>query len=50
MSLMAGSLLWTQLKFNRKKVEVVPVHDVKAYRGIRFIAPLVLNLGTELSC
>jgi hypothetical protein len=48
---MVGSLsVDRRLKFDRKKFKVVPVHDLKAYRGIRGIAPLILNLDTELSC
>jgi hypothetical protein len=33
----------------RRKVkgEVVPLHAVKAYRGSRGIAPLILRLGTK---
>ena len=26
--------------------KVVPVHDMKAHKGIRYIAPTSLNLGT----
>jgi hypothetical protein len=29
------------------KVKIVPVHVMKAYRGSRSIAPLILNLGTR---
>jgi hypothetical protein len=29
------------------KGEYVPVHAMKAYRGSRFVAPLILNLGTR---
>jgi hypothetical protein len=37
-----------RIKFNIK--EFVPVHAMKAYRGIRDITPRILNLDTELIC
>jgi hypothetical protein len=35
------------VKHAGKKDEVVRVHAMKAYRGSRGIAPLILNLGTR---
>jgi hypothetical protein len=29
------------------KGKFVPIHDMKPYRGIRIVAPLILNLGTR---
>jgi hypothetical protein len=30
-------------------IKVIPLHAVKVYRGIRGIAPLILNLGARWS-
>jgi hypothetical protein len=34
-------------KKQRRKSEVVPVHNMKAYRRSKNIAPFILNLGTR---
>jgi len=38
---------YTKVDKKKTKGNVVPVPAVKAYRGRRGIAPLILNLGTE---
>jgi len=35
---------FTQFAAARKKIKLVPVHAMEAYRGSRGIAPLILNL------
>ena len=37
----------TPLRERMKKKVKLSVHDMKAYRGSRGIAPLVINLGTR---
>jgi hypothetical protein len=44
-----GSDLWDtkNADFKGKKVEAIPVHAMKVYRGSRGVLPLILNLGAR---
>jgi hypothetical protein len=37
----------TIINLKKRKVKVVPVHAMKAHRGSKGIAPLVLNIGVR---